>query len=253
MKFKNYFDLIWTKATFDIKTEFDRTYLSYLWVLIEPFLYVATFYIVFDVLFSSGKEDFVLYITIGMIGWLWYAKSVSVAATSIISNAVIIKSFPVSPIIFPFISVFFVTIKQIPIFLVMLTYVLYEGFYPTYNWFSLLPIVLVYFLFITLSSTLVAAIVPYIRDLNAIIPSILMLLMFMSGIFFDFRGTVLDDYILLNPVAHVLMSIRDILIYDLKIDYLVYLTYFFVLLILHLPVVYFYKINGSKYSNVLSE
>lgn len=60
----------------------------------------------------------------------------------------------------------------------------------------------------------VAAVIPFIRDLSYLVPTGLMFLMFLSGIFYDYQtiSTKWQDLFLLNPMAFLLKCYREIFI-----------------------------------------
>ena len=115
----NFFELLWTKTVLQLRSEVERTYLSYAWWIIEPFSYVLTFYLIFDVLELRGRKDWLNFLMVGIVHWFWFAKSVGQAANSVVSNNRIIQTFHLPVIIFPLSSVLAVTLKQIPLILLL--------------------------------------------------------------------------------------------------------------------------------------
>jgi lipopolysaccharide transport system permease protein len=61
---------------------------------------------------------------------------------------------------------------------------------------------------------MVAAVIPFIRDLSYLVPTGLTLLMFLSGIFYDYKSISENwqELFLLNPMAFLLKCYREILI-----------------------------------------
>lgn len=49
MRLKQFFELVDIQARMSLKAEASKLYLSYLWWILEPILYVLVFYFVFDV------------------------------------------------------------------------------------------------------------------------------------------------------------------------------------------------------------
>ena len=86
MSFFSAVSLIHTRAQMNLKANAAQTYLSYLWWLLEPALYVALFYVVFEVLMLRGGPGFLYFLILGKIPFLWVSKSLSSGANSIRSN-----------------------------------------------------------------------------------------------------------------------------------------------------------------------
>ena len=83
-------DLIWTKSLLNLKSEASRNVLSYVWWILEPFLYMLVFYVVFEMLLNRGGENYTTFLITGLIPWMWFMKSVSGSSGSIINSHALI-------------------------------------------------------------------------------------------------------------------------------------------------------------------
>lgn len=224
MTLSRFFSLVNTQARMNLKAEASRFVLSYLWWVIEPLLWVAIFYFVFDVLLNSGRADFLLFLVCGKIPFMWFSKSVNAASNSIVLNKGLIHQVDMPKSLFPYVSVHEALYKQWPVFLVLFAVVAFYGFYPELNWLWLLPVVVVQYGLILVCSLLGALCVSFIIDFRVVISMSMMFLMFTSGVFWDInaiQNTVLRDLVLTyNPIAFLLDAYRQVLIhrslYDLK-------------------------------------
>ncbi|MFC1605776.1 ABC transporter permease [Pseudomonadota bacterium] len=84
-------DVFFTKLVFNLKSEASKTYLNYLWWILEPALLVGVFYIVFGVFLARGGEDFLVFLICGHIPFAWFSKSISNAANSILDGRFLIS------------------------------------------------------------------------------------------------------------------------------------------------------------------
>ena len=57
-----YSELVSTKVIANLKAEASKSYLSYLWWILEPILHMMVYYLVFGLLLNRGTEDFVVYL-----------------------------------------------------------------------------------------------------------------------------------------------------------------------------------------------
>ena len=76
---------------------------------------------------------------------------------------------------------------------------------------------------------------PFIPDLRSIVDSVLMILFFVSGIFFNLKNidSSLSKYLSANPIAVLITEIRDVIFLDQNISfYLILLFVFFISLFL---------------------
>jgi lipopolysaccharide transport system permease protein len=148
----------------------------------------------------------------GLIPWMWTMKAISTSSVSILNGQSLMLQTGVQPIFFPLVMLLQSTIKQIPVFALLIGFVWLKGSPPGMHWFAILPIFVVQALFTLSASLAIAAIIPFIRDLTNLVPTGLTLLMFLSGIFYDY-STINERWhglFLLNPVAFLIKSYRDV-------------------------------------------
>ncbi|WP_428356983.1 ABC transporter permease [Methyloprofundus sp.] len=219
---RNLFGLIWAKAIFNLRSENQRNHLSNAWLVLEPMLHILVFYIVFGLLLQRGGENFLVFLFAGQIPWLWISKSVSGSSGSILAGQNLMLQTGLPAIVFPLINLLKISIQQVLMFLLLFGFLWWQGYYPNVLWWWFFPVMLVQLLLIIAATCAVAAVIPFARDLNYLVQTGLMLLMFGSGIFYDYRTLPIEfqDVFLLNPVAFLLKSYRDILIDGVLPDYI---------------------------------
>ena len=126
-----------------LKAEASRFVLSYLWWIIEPLLFVLTFYLVFEVLLKMGRENYLLFLVCGKIPYMWFQKSVVSASNSIVQNRGLIGQVDMPKSVFPYASVHEALYKQWVVFLVMFSVLMVYGQWPELSWLWLIPVILV--------------------------------------------------------------------------------------------------------------
>ena len=220
-RFWSLLSLIWVKAVFHLRSEMRRNYLSFGWWVIEPLMYMAVYQLVFDVLLNRGGEHYSVLLMTGLIPWMWSLKAIVSSSGSILAGQGLMLQVGVHPIVFPMVMFVQASVRQIPVFLLLIGFVWFNGFGPGMHWFALIPIMMVQLLFTAGASLLVAAVIPYVRDLSNLVPTGLTLLMFLSGIFYDYRS--IDEkwhgLFMLNPVAFLIKSYREVLMEQQMLDW----------------------------------
>jgi lipopolysaccharide transport system permease protein len=108
------------------------------------------------------------------------------------------------------------SMKFLVVLPILLLFLVLSGFTPSIHWTALLPIVACQFLLVAAVASLLAAIVPFIPDLRFIIENGMLLLMFLSGVFFDMNriDESMRAILYLNPVAVLLTAYRDVLLHN---------------------------------------
>ena len=96
-----YLTLIDTLARFHLRDEARQFYLGYSWWLLEPALYVAVFYVVFQLLLDSRQPDYLYFLAVGKLTFIWFSKSVVQASSSIETNRGLISQVTIRKEVFP--------------------------------------------------------------------------------------------------------------------------------------------------------
>lgn len=205
-------ELIWTKAIFNLRSEVHRNYLSYGWWVLEPLLHMVVYYVVFGILLLRGGENFPVFLLTGLVPWMWFMKAISGSSNSILTGQNLMLQVGLPTVVFPLVSILQATLKQIPVFVLLIGFLWLQGYSPNAYWWMLLPVVFVQALLILAFASMVAAMIPFARDLTYLVPTGLTLLMFLSGIFYDYRSisTEWQALFLMNPMAFLLKCYREI-------------------------------------------
>lgn len=223
MKILDFIILVDTKAKMSLKAEASKLYLSFLWWIIEPLLFVLAFYFVFGVLLKSRQEDFLLFLMCAKIPYMWFSKAVTTASASIVGNRGIISQIDIPKTIFPYAAIQITVYKEIPVFLLLFSMCVYYNYMPSLQWLWLIPLIVVMYLMIVALGLFTAILVCYADDVRMVINMAMLFLMFTSGVFFDI-GDIhqpLQGYLLTyNPLAFICDAFRKILMhkgtYDLE-------------------------------------
>ena len=206
--------VFFTKLVFNLKSEASKTYLSYVWWLLEPALMVGVLYIVFAVFLARGGPDFIIFLMCGKIPFLWFSKSVKNASGSIIGGRGLINQVSIPMPFFPLLVVFQDSFKQLIVFIFMFIFFAFYGLEVSWVWLSVIFVILTQLLLICSMSLLVAAITPYLPDFKFLIATAMMALMFGSGIFYSYKEVLLPEHqqlFLMNPVANLIKNYRQVL------------------------------------------
>lgn len=211
----HYSQLIVIKVIGNLKAENARDYLGYCWWILEPLLQMCVYYFVFGYMLQRGTENYVAFLLTGLIPWLWFARTVNRSTMSIVSGKPLMMQVYIPKIIFPIMVIIQDTVKQCFIFLLLLLFLLLYGIPPSKYWIALPVLAIVQLIVITSFSFAVAAIVPFMNDLRFLIATGIQAMFFLSGVFFDPKTIApsIKPLFFYNPMASLLQSYRDILIY----------------------------------------
>lgn len=221
-RLSHFFELVFFRAYAELTAEAARFSLGVLWWLIEPVLYVGVFYLIFEVIFQRGGENFVFSLLIGLLAWRWFDASVRGGTRSIQGNGTLIRQVAIPKLAFPIVTLLVSLAKFCIVFVVFLLFMTFAYGEPTIRWLALPLLMVIQLLFTAGISFLVAAWVPFFPDLIMIVNQLLTLWFFLSGIFFDISSLdpKLESILSLNPMAVIINCYRMVLLNDTWPDWL---------------------------------
>jgi len=210
----HYLQLILYKTRADLKVEAARGYMGMLWWILEPVLYMGAFYIIFAVALKRGGENFVPWLLIGLVAWKWFDTSVRMCLTSITAGKGLMSQVYLPKVFFPAVVILRNTVKFLVTLALLLLFLLVYGLPPAWPWLGILPLAALQLLLIAGVAFSVSALTPLWPDLKLLMNNLLMLMFFLSGVFFD-TGQLqgwLAFLLSLNPMVHVIHAWRSILL-----------------------------------------
>ncbi len=217
----HYCDIVVFRAGTAMASEAAKTYLNFLWWIIDPMLTMAVFYLLFAVVLQRGTEDFVFFLIVGLVVWQWFGNTVGSAAPSIQQSASLISQVSFPKVLLPLTVILTNTYKFLFVSGILLIVLWLSGFPPSASYLALLPLVLLQLLLIYGASTAVASLVPLIPDIQHIVSNVLRAMMFLSGIFYPLSAVPpgLQQAFLLNPMLSIIEAYRQVLIHQAWPDF----------------------------------
>ncbi|WP_456415594.1 ABC transporter permease [Thiolapillus sp.] len=209
----HYLQLMLYKTRADLKVEAARGYMGMLWWVLEPVLYMGAFYIIFAVALQRGGEHFVPWLLIGLVAWKWFDTTVRMSLNAITAGKGLMSQVYLPKVFFPAVVILKNTVKFLVTLGLLLLFLLFYGV-GSWSWVAIPLLLLVQLLLVCGVTFSVAALTPLYPDLKLLMNNVLMLMFFLSGVFFDtsnlqgWLGMLLD----LNPMVHVIHAWRDVLL-----------------------------------------
>lgn len=215
-RLREYRDLLYTLSQHRISVRYKQTSLGFLWALLQPVLMMLIFTAVFSRLarMPSDGIPYALFAFSALLPWTFFNTAVTSGTNSLVSHTQLITKvyFPreILPITYVIASLFDFAVG----FLVLIGLMTWYHVPLTAQGLNLLPIVGLLCAW-TLSVALVlAAIHVRFRDVGVALPVLLQVLMFASPIIYPLGmvPAAWREVYLLNPMAGIVSSFRDILL-----------------------------------------
>ncbi|WP_395692962.1 ABC transporter permease [Nocardioides sp.] len=170
-------------------------YLGQLWAVLTPVLWACVYLVVFGVVLrtSRGVENFPGFLVIGVFLFHFSTSSISNGSKSITGNSELIGSLEFPRALLPIAAVMAELFTLLPALAVMLAVVPLTGEPVQASWLLLAPAVTLQWVFGTGVAFVCARLVADHRDLGRLVPFVLRVLMYTSGVFFAIDHYVRDD------------------------------------------------------------
>ncbi len=206
----------------ELRQKYKGSVLGVAWYLINPLVLMGAYYLLFGLVFRVfDREDYPLFLLIGIAVWLFFSQSLLAAAGSLIDQSALVRKvrFPREIVPASVVTVQFVIFGVLVALLTPVAVAVRGTLDPA---LLLLPLVLAALALFVLGLALGIAILhAYFRDVAPILSALLLPWFFVTPIFFrptDFPG--LDERPWLgdllrwgNPIAPFIEAVRDVL-YD---------------------------------------
>jgi len=79
----------------DLRVRYARSWLGYLWTIIDPLAMAMIYFLVFAVIFQrgdAGHKPYFLFLLLGLLPWQWFNASVNETARALVAEAKLVRS-----------------------------------------------------------------------------------------------------------------------------------------------------------------
>lgn len=214
-RLNQYKPLIHELVTRDLKIKYRRSFLGYLWSLLNPLMMMAVMTLVFSYMFRFDIPNYPLYLICGQTLWNFFNESTSAAMHSVLGNGSLIRKvyipkyiFPVSRVLSSFVTMSF---SLVAILIVMI----FTG--VPFRWTMLLiPVPLMCLLVFSMGiSMALSAMAVYFRDILHLYNVLTLAWNYLTPIFYPV--TALPEKVArlfnFNPIYHFVTFFRSVVIY----------------------------------------
>ncbi|MDE5415814.1 ABC transporter permease [Alkalihalobacterium chitinilyticum] len=241
-------DLLFYLVKSGLKAEHRNSYLGYFWWLLDPLLNVVVYYFLVSVILGRGGENYAVFLVIGLIAWRWISTTVNTSAKSIMKYSSIINQVYLPKSIFPFAFTFTQLANFAFGLIVVAIFLAVYGIIPGWQVVYLPIIILVQLVFLIALSLLFAYITVFVRDIDYVLTHLTRILFYSSPIIWE-GSRLPDEYrwiVDVNPIAIIINSYRDILMYQTTPDLFGLLIIGGISVVACVAILFYYSKNEHK-------
>ncbi|MEA2019450.1 MAG: ABC transporter permease [Campylobacterota bacterium] len=199
----------------DFKKQYLGSYLGLLWAFIQPLVFIAVIWFVFEIGFrrnlSPDDTPFFLWLICGMIPWFFFVNGLTSGTNAIISNAFLVKKVAFRVSILPLVQIGSAFIIHIVLVVVLVIAFILYGYFPSIYWIQLFYYMLCSMLLLLGLLWLTSALRVFIKDIGNFIAVIVQVGFWATPIFWSFEK-VPEQYqylVKLNPMFYIVEGFRD--------------------------------------------
>lgn len=216
-----YMDLLGQLVSRDLKLKYRRSFLGYLWSILNPLLIMIVMTVVFSTMFGMRLPHFAIYLLCGRTIFEFINVSTGKALGSITDNAALLKKTYVPKFMFPLAKItssmvdFVFSMGALVIVMAFLSIINGECLFSFYN--LLFPIVVAeVYVFALGLGFLLANLHVFFRDIRYIYNAVTVAWMYLSAIFYDVNMLSAMPWVQfivqwLNPAYIYIKMFRDLL------------------------------------------
>ncbi len=247
---KKYREYAVYSAKSGLKSEVANSHLSWLWWILDPLLFMMVYSFISVVVFGKSEKYLVAFIFIGLSSWTFFSTTIKQSVRLVTRNSSIVSKIYIPKYMLIFIQMMINAFKMSISYLLVIGTMIFYQVPVTFKIFYVIPLFLTLF-FVTFGiSSICMHFGVFIEDLYNVVNVFLRLVFYLSGIFYSISKRVSPPYstILLkfNPIAYIMQSLRECMIYSTTPDGKWLLIWLFVGMILSAAGVYtIYKYENS--------
>ena len=235
----DYRELIWALAWKNIVVRYKQAYLGVAWAILRPLMLMFIFMLVRSFIeIDSGTIPYPILTFAALMPWMLFQDATNEGVSSVVNNSNLIRKIYFPREVFPLTAVVTKLVEFVISIAILAALMVYYEMAPTITmWWA--PLIVVYVLLVSLAICFAgAALNVYFRDVSALLPAALSLLMYASPIIYPLdlvKRKLLDEKIAgdwsevfytvytINPLAGIIDAFQRVVLRGVAPDFSVLL------------------------------
>jgi len=210
--------ILYELAKRDFQRQYTGSYLGFIWIYLQPLLFIAVLYTVFTFGFRTSHIDngvpFAVHLIAGMITWFYIAENLNAGANVIKQHNFLLKKVDFKLSLLPIVKLMSSSIPHLFFIFIAIVVALFNHIYPSLYLFQILYYFFASFSLLLGIGWLTSSTNLFVPDVSKVVSVVVTFGFWLTPIFWDI-SKIPEKYqwlIQLNPAAYIVQGYRDSII-----------------------------------------
>ena len=212
-------EILYELSKRDFQKQYMGSYLGFVWVYLQPLLFISILYLVFTLGFKPGNSGsstpFVVYLVVGIIPWFYFSTNLAQITNVIAQNAFLLKKVDFRLSLLPIVKLASSALPHLFFILIIFIIASLNHIYPSWYSLQLIYYYLCMVLLLLGIGWLTSSTKLFVSDVSNIISLFISFGFWLTPIFWNIEK-VPESYqwiVKLNPLVYIIEGYRDSVIY----------------------------------------
>lgn len=211
-------ELLLELAKRDFQKQYMGSYLGFVWVYLQPLLFVSVLYFIFTMGFKAGSSgegiSFAVYLIVGIIPWFYIAQNLTSITNVISQNAFLLKKVDFRLSLLPLVKLMSSFIPHLFFIFIIFIVSFLNDIYPSLYTFQLIYYYLCMTMLLLGLGWLTSSTKIFVSDVSNFIALIVTFGFWLTPIFWSIDKVPLEYHwiVKLNPASYIVQGYRDAII-----------------------------------------
>ena len=210
-----------------MKAEVAGSFLSWMWWILDPLLYMLVYSFVAVYVFGSREQYFPVFVFIGLNTWTFFSKTVKAGVKLVQDKKSVVTKVYIPKFIFILEKEAIFGIKMFVSCALTVVFMIFYRVPVTWKYLWVIPLWLLLGMITFACTTIITHFGVFVEDLMNVLTVALQLGFYISGIFYSIETRIVPKNELIgkllihcNPIALIMTDMRNVLLYDKEPHYI---------------------------------